>query len=425
MKKHIILTILMICFFFPGYANADDTDVTKKYLTTYYSSWATGGDDGSSYDTTSSWSKEIPGDKISSITFYKKSSKIKGFEIKYLYGGSTSVGSLSGNSTTVNFGGNEYITKGWFYKKKKSGHTCITRVRLQTNIGGDYWWGKDNNWEKGTGWSAGSTGIVGFWGKAKDRLDSIGLIAATPWELECLGVEFTNTVGIGTAEQAFLSDNIGFNNTDLEQSMDLRMTYTEGDSSTDSWSNTYGITETMGVKIGIEVKNAAFGGVSEEWSYSVTNSWSDTVGKSSTTNSSTSNTSAFSLNVPAKTIYAMKTTVYQSTATFPYIATFKNTWDNKVFELEGKLDNATSVSTYVEWLDIGYFDDNGNKIIHDEFKDDWGTITLNDTNPGILTTTKLNTSEKLDIDSINISKDDPRWVMSDEEIIFRQQNGLD
>ncbi|MCP3940020.1 MAG: hypothetical protein GY710_00865, partial [Desulfobacteraceae bacterium] len=168
--------------------------------------------------------------------------------------------------------------------------------------------------------------------------------------------------------------------------------------------------------------------VSAEWSYSTTNSYSETVGATTSVNSTVSNTSVFSLIVPAKAIYAMKGTVYQSTASFPYTATFKNPYDDRLFYMTGQLDNATSISTYTQWLNIGYVDDDGNKIIYDKYKDDWGpyNLSLSTTlakpeTPRVFT---LNTKKSLGIDSITIPMDDPGWMMSEKEVAFRQQNGL-
>lgn len=428
MKK--IITLLSCLLIAPNAL----ADIVSSYLTPNFNSSVYTGKSskGSSFDLSSSWTaNQKPGDKIKSITVYKGSNYIKGIKIDYLYSEDTEVGSTGSNGSTKSLGGDEYIEKVRFYQKNEG---SISRIRLTTNLGNELYWGSNNGWDK---WREQAFSydrvLVGFWGTASDsKIWSISAVNAKPIKLQFQDIEFDQTVTVGNSEQAFLSDSVAANGTTSDQSMQVRLTYTEGESSTDSWSSTAGVSATMGVKIGVDVKAGGFATVKEEWSYSVTTSFSDTVGESTTENNSTSTTTVASLNVPAKAIYAMKANVYQSSASFPYTATYKNTIDNQEFKFKGQLDNATSISTYTQWLEIGYINDSGDNIIYDQYQNDWGnyarasrslaSVTSSSNNDDELTTTE--TVKVISTGDLNISLDDPNWQMSDQEIAFRQLNGI-
>ncbi|WP_298771513.1 hypothetical protein [uncultured Shewanella sp.] len=423
--KYLAIT----CLLFSNFVSAD---IISDYLTPNHNSSVYTGKSskGSSFDLSTGWTEtQKPGDKIKSITIYSNNAEyIKGIKIDYLYSEDMTVGNVNGSGTTKTLGGDEYVEKVRFYQKNEG---SISRIRLWTNLGNELYWGSSNGWDK---WNeqAFSYGraLVGFWGTASDsKIWSISAVNAKPLTLELQNIEFDQTVNVGNAEQAFLSDNVASNSTSTEQSMQVRLTYTEGESSTDSWSSTQGVSATMGVKIGVDIKAGGFATVKEEWSYSVTTSFSDTVGASSSTSDSSSTTTVASLVVPSKTIYAMKANVYQSSAAFPYTATYLNPWDNKTFTFKGQIDQATSIRTFTQWLEIGYIDDNGNSYIYDEYQNDWGDYGINTQSMSFALSSSNSDAEPvtktvISASSLNISLDDPHWIMSSEEIDFRKQNGL-
>ncbi|MCP3943932.1 MAG: hypothetical protein GY710_20970, partial [Desulfobacteraceae bacterium] len=288
MKKIIALTIVIFSFFFTNYLFAadQDGDVNKDYLTPQAYPWLYGGQGGSAFEAIDGWSRQIPGDKISSLTFYSNGTYLTGVKVDYLYGGSSSAGASTGTAITAKFDMDEYIWKGMIYQSEYHDDTDarISRIFLKTTNGNQYTFGENNAWKSGGGFFVGdednhySSVVVGFRGNSSSVIDSISLIVATPLKLEFQGIEFDNNVTLGTAEQGFLADSVGINETPETQNMQLRMTYSEGGTSTDSWSNTNGVSSTMGVKMGVEAKAFGFQKVSAEWSYSTTNSYSETVG---------------------------------------------------------------------------------------------------------------------------------------------------
>lgn len=436
--KIIALTAISILPAFLSYADNDVTD----YLDVKYSGMIVGAPSGNEYDT-STGLDDIPGNKISSLTVYYNGKYLTGLKVDYLYGDSVLAGSDANTATTITLAPNEYITSGTLYRTFDD-NDFVSGLTLNTSEDNSYNLGKTTGSDGGSGFTMYESYsgevygyvIMGFKGTSDgSTLNSISLVYGYPLELEYSGIEFDDDVTIGSATSAFLADSVGINATSAEQSTQVSVTYSKTDSSTDSYSSTAGISETMGVTISTEAKASAIVSVSENWeySYSISLAYSETVGSSETESSSTSYTDSATMNIPAKSIYAMRRVVKSSTASFPYTITYTNPWDGAEFTVEGSIDNATAMSSYNEWLEIGYVDDSGNYQIYDAYKNDYGDIVPS-TN-SLLSSSSSSISDDdsgattvpisdLDINIISLDEDNSNWIMSDDEIAYRQENDI-
>ncbi|WP_299007895.1 hypothetical protein [uncultured Shewanella sp.] len=415
----------------------DDNDVTD-YLNYTVNGMIEGTDDGTgeSYNTADDGIDDIPGNKISSITIYDQGKYLTGIKIDYLYGGSVLVGNDDDSSSTIELDASEFINYGTLRSYEvDDDKSVICGFTFTTSDDNEYELGNcKKGYDHSGTFSLESSGYVlyGLAGTVSDDyINTTAIVYGEPLELEYSGIEFDTDVSVGSASTGFLSDTVGINNTNTEQSATLSVTYSETDSSTDSYSSTAGITEGMSVTISEEVKSDAIVSVSSKWSYTydISLSYSETVGETTTESSTSSFTDSSTLNVSPMTITAMKKVVYSSTASFPYTITYTNPWDGKEFYVEGSIDNATAVSSYVEWIDVGYVDDDGCYYIDEAYQDDYGdmvaTCTSTDDTSTVSSTSVSTTSlSSLNLNSIKISEDDTNWQMSDEEIQFRQENGI-
>lgn len=459
MRKLTTIALLTSALFMPHYASADNDSTVADYLESETSSWSVGNTTGTAFDTYTEAANEVAGDQITTITVYDSRlfssssvGEIIGMKVDYLYGGSSQIGGELTNSTTITLDVNEYITSGSFTYSGSGDDDRVVAMTFNTSEGNTYTVGETSSVLSSsttTNWSlsedtSDNWALFGFYGTYDDYINSIGIVSGKGLNLEYQSIEFDDDVTIGSAEQGFLSTSIGANATSTEQSKSISTTYTETDSSSDSYTYTAGISTTMGVSVSYEVKYAGFATVSGKWEYSVTGSYSETVGKTEQASTSQSYTVSDTLDVPANSIYAMKTTVYSSTAAFPYTITYINTYDDATFEVEGELDNATSVNAFTEWLEIGYVDDDGSYVIYDEYQDDWGdsvpsssissltsssssisslTSSSSSDTSNTTTATMINSSDlNININAIDVN--DANWVMSDEEIQYRQDNGI-
>ncbi|WP_299010794.1 jacalin-like lectin [uncultured Shewanella sp.] len=431
---------LMTCSIFASPLSfADDTNDVTDYLDFIYDGMIVGSSSGDSYDTTDGID-DIPGNKISNITLYYNDSIIQGMQVDYLYGASETVGSNSGSNTeSISLDDSEFVTYAVVNYSDSDTHsicgltfTTSDDNTLKVKQCSDTYSSAAYKFYDGS-----ERVMTGLYGTADDSgINTLSFTYAYPLELELTNVDYDTDIDIGSATTAFLSSSVGINATSESQSMDLSVTYSETDSSTDSYSSTAGITEKMDVSVSVTEKAEAIVSVSASWEYSLSLSiaYSETVGVSKTESTTTSYTESSEMTVPAMSIYAMKKTVYSSTANFPYTLTYTNPWDSKEFYVYGNIDNATAVTSYVEWLEIGYVDDDGSYVVYDDYQSDYGDIiptssssvsslTCSSSSISSLSTSTVSLNE-LNVDSLNISLDDPNWQMSDEEIQFRQENGI-
>ncbi|WP_299005166.1 hypothetical protein [uncultured Shewanella sp.] len=432
---------LVISIFSYAYADNDVTD----YLNVNYSGMIVGNPSGNEYDTSTALD-DIPGNKISGLTIYYNGHYLTGLKVDYLYGDSVLAGSDSSTATSITLAPNEYITSGSLYRTFDD-DSFVSGFIFNTSEGNSYDLGKTSGDVAGSGFTMYESYsgevygyvIMGFKGTSDgSALNSISLVYGYPLELEYSGIEFDDNVTLGSATNAFLADSVGINATSAEQSTQVSVTYSKTDSSTDSYSSTAGISETMGISVSTEAKTDAIVSVSEKWeySYSIALAYSETVGSSETESSSTSYTDSATMNIPAKSIYAMRRVVYSSTASFPYTITYTNPWDNAEFTVKGSIENATAVSSYNEWLEIGYVKDDGTYYLDPNYTDDYGDIVPSTSSTSALlssdsSSTSIDDSgattatlSELNINITSLDEENSNWIMSDDEIQFRQENGI-
>lgn len=370
---------------------------------------------------------ENPGDKIKRVKIYYTSSTIEGFEVEYLYGGVVKAGRTSGvnHDGTMNLAADEYITT-WKFNKRKNGE--IARIYLETNKGYRKKFGS-GNWKKSlsSSLSCGDegdchyrTGVIGFYGTYNGSIKSIGVISNRVLKLEEQGTVFHDFVE-STESASFVGESLGANTTPIDQDLGIWTTYNETNGSTDSWSNTFGITETIGVTSTAKVSAAGAAEFSQAWSFSFAVSVSDTVGKTESNTVSSSVTVKNNLVVPAYSIYAMKLVTYHAKGEQPYTTTFRNPYDGKEFDFDGKLEYSNYTRQFAQWLDVGYVDqETGAYVIYDEYQEDYGKYA---TSRSFGLSFATNTNDDY-IDGLSLDLDDPNWVMSEEELAFRNANGL-
>ena len=450
MRKITTIALLTSALFIPQYASADSDATVTDYLNSENSSWSVGNTTGTSFDTYTEAANEVAGDQITSITVYDSRlfaassvGEIIGMKVDYLYGGSSQIGGELTNSTTITLDTNEYITSGSFTYSGTDDDDRIVAMTFNTSEGNTYTVGETSSVLSSsttTNWSlsedtSDNWALFGFYGTYDNYINSLGIISGKGLKLEYQSIEFDDDVTLGSAEQAFIATSVAANGTEIEQSKTLSTNYTKTDSSTDSYTYTAGMSLTMGVSVSYEVKYAGIASVSAKWDYSVTDSFSETVGETSTSSTSTSYTDSDTLAVPAGSIYAMKTTVYSSSASFPYTITYRNTYDDATFEVEGQLDNATAIDTFTAWLNIGVVNDDGTYTIFDDYQADWGDYdTSSSSSISSLSSSLTSVADTSDDTEINMSDigvninaidvNDVNWIMSDEEIQFRQENGI-
>jgi len=436
-KKYILASTL-VCISNLSLAQED----ASYYLTPTQSSWLEGNSlmHATSYDTTDDWSDTVPGDKITSITFSYSNARdeMRGVTVKYLYGGEFNTGGYGGSNHTINFAENEYIVDGWIQSgNNDSNNRRICKMHVDTNLGNSYSYGPNCSAKEYTYFDIpDGQALVGFWGTGSDALYNAGIVYAEPLKLQLQGVSF-DTPEESTTLASFLGTAVLSNDTSLEQSMQYRTTHSETTGYSDTWTETYGISSTMGYSVTESIKVEAFSTVSLEASvtasWSLSGSWAETVGTSTSNASTDSVTTVGSLNVPALSIYALKMNVYNSEANVPYTVTYINEWDNEAFYVYGEVKNASIANSYIQALDIGYITEDGTSIIYDEYYDEFsdyiGISGLSSLSSSALTsstssTTSFSFDETIDLDSLTLDANDPDWIMSAEEAAFRASIGL-
>ncbi|MCP3940117.1 MAG: hypothetical protein GY710_01360 [Desulfobacteraceae bacterium] len=387
-----------------------------------------GGSGGGPFDL-SSGMPDVPGAKISSITVSWDNSYIGGIQLDYTYEGSSSTGTMNReHKQKVNLGLDEYIIHTDYYKNKYHNSFVISRLKFVTNKGRTIWFGQNNPWVEGAGGDFSSSGwsLAGLKGKSGTLIDSLQNIIYMPLKLEYVDMTF-GTPDKRKIESTFLADTVGINKTEVPQSSQFRLTFTKTTGSTDTWTSTAGISATMGVKVGAKagVKSGIFNAeISQEWSYSFSASFSETIGSTTSNTTSESSTTVNNINVPAKSIYALKTVVFHEKGIYPYTIRYRNTYDQKIFTTSGEIDANMFVRNFVQWLDIGYVDSNGNCIIYPEYQDEYSGFPMTRAQTFDTKGNQLDTSNTISINSLSIDMNDPNWKMSDGERQFRYQNNL-
>lgn len=369
-----ILTLLLISLF--CFTSAHAADVNDYLTPNYHNNMRNFGDPtkGTAYDLGTSWVKSAfdydsgyaptPGDKIESITVYKGSDRIKGIKIAYLYADDVNMGAIDGsNYSTETLALDEYIKTIKIYTKKDG---RLARLRLWTENGRELYWGSNNGYKYKMAnpyTFPNDQVLVGFWGTVEyDKIWSMNLITAGLIELEYVGITWHDDRITSTSEpQLTYSNNIGINDTGLIQSKQLRLGLTQGYSISDSYSNTAGITVGMSVTHGSDLKAGVLT-LKESATWSTTASLSTTIGKTEIDNQSFTETHVETLDVDAYTIAAMKGVTTQYTANIPYTITYRNPYDNAIFEIDGTVKDVYYSEGETNWSDIGTIDEASGRL---------------------------------------------------------------
>ena len=408
----------------------------------YEQGWYGKTSKGNDYDMCDSFKNTAtPGDKITSITTYSNNAEyIKGIKINYLYAGEETAGNTNGSGSTKSLAGDEFIT-GWRFYKKSEG--SISRIRLYTNLGNELYFGSSNGWDKSIEISeiAVDRILVGLYGTAaSSKIWSIAPCYTDRFDLEFQSIDIdTSQIALENQESMVIADRAASNNTSVTQPRTVSLAYSVGESSTDSWSDTKGVEVSMGVTVtsGIKAGAVVEASSSVSWSLSETVSFSETVGGEASTDNTTAVTDSITLNVPANEVYAVREVLYYGTAEIPYTTVFTNPYDNKEFSFTGVVEQASFSKGYTQYLDIGDIDSDGNVSIDEEYQEwyEFPTFTASSqarsvggTGQEVVEINNTNDDSQAEegvvyTNDLNISNDDPNWIMSDEELEYRQSLG--
>ncbi|WP_299006837.1 jacalin-like lectin [uncultured Shewanella sp.] len=357
----------------------DSVDDYKKLRKSMSSSSV--GTQYGSYFNTKNDPANIPGNKIRSITIYEDGWNIDGIELEYSLGGSSLIGKKTSKKTTATLDDDEYITSGTFYatpdKLSNKSMKRLTRINLTTNKGKGIGKGRSDSRSKVTSWSTpDNRGVIGFYGYFKDSINKLGVVSDRLIDLELVSVDFDpNYISEVTySEPTFVTEQtgIGRNNTNINQSLTLGFQYNETASYTDTYSETAGITKSMGYSISADVKFDAFIGVSNSYNEVISDAFSTTIGKSSGESTAKIQTVSTPIVVEAKTATAAEITIVSNKVTYPYTVTYRNSYDDKTFTVKAEITGEHVLRADVEWTNVGYYNDDNELIIYDEYQAVYG-----------------------------------------------------
>ncbi len=437
MKTHL-LTASLLCISSLGLAQED----ASYYLTPTKSSWTEGypyATSTTNFNTSDTWDNVIPGDKIEKITFEYSNyhDEMRGLTVKYLLDDTAHDvdGSNGGSDHDITLAPNEYIIDGWIESgKNSSGNRRVCRINIKTNLNRDITYGPSCSSKVRTDFDIpDGQALIGFWGQEDKAIESAGIVYAEPLKLQLQDIAYgTPTEGVNLAIFVGLKTHV--NGTTLTQPEEFRYNYFETVGSTDTWTETNGLTSSMGVEVSAAAKAIAYE-ASTTLSWGFTESYAETVGSSTSNATTNSMTAVATLNTASKTISALKMNFYYLKGSIPYTVTYLNEWDNEEFYVYGEMDDTNVAYTFVQTLDIGYVDDSGNAIIYDQYYDEWSEhlppfaqpemagMSLSSTSL-LSSISDINFNDEEATSSDNPSIDDPNWVMSAEEAAFRASHGL-
>jgi hypothetical protein len=331
----------------------------------YYDSQSYGkSSKGSDFDMCDNYiNTRMPGDKITSITSYSGSERIKGLKIEYLYANDETVGKTSGSGYTKLLGGTEYI-QGWrFYKKGKDNISRILLTVKDMNDGStrEIYFGQGNGWDK---WQSNVVGystksVIGFAGTASDdKIWSIYPCNGSRLELEEVAVDIHwDQINEHSDTKTYFGERLLQNATSLVQGDTAEVWYIDGKSETDTWSETLGISATAGVsltegyKVGVPATVEQSGSIT--FSFSETFSASTTVGENTTTSDQTTIKEGMPANVPAYGLMLARMQVQNSDVEVPYTTTVRNPHNGDEFEFEGVISGSDYSNGIKRWDEIG------------------------------------------------------------------------
>ncbi len=331
----------------------------------YYESESYGKtSNGSDFDMCDNYiNKRTPGDKITSITSYSGSERIKGLKIEYLYADDETVGKTSGSGYTKLLGGTEYI-QGWrFYKKRKDNisRILLTVKDMNDNSTREIYFGQGNGWHK---WQSNVVGyssksIIGFAGTASDdKIWSIYPCTGSRLDLEEIAVDIHwDQINEHSDTKTYFGERLLQNATSLVQGDTAEVWYIDGKSETDTWTETLGVSATAGVSLTEGYKVGVPGTVEQSgsitFSFSETFNASTTVGENETNSSQTTIKEGMPANVPAYGLMLARMQVQNSEVEVPYTTTVRNPHNNEEFEFDGVISGSDYSNGIKRWDEIG------------------------------------------------------------------------
>ncbi len=457
-KSTLLLVVFSLFIVFSTNTYAENN--LNDYLTGILKHEAVGGTGGSDFDMVATSMPKYGTSKIQSVTVavgdISDMPCITGLKVNWNYdNASSSVGGFSGTSSTFDLAPNEFIEKMQIGRRYNADdqQSYVVFVKFYTTAGKDYTFGEQ--------WSVLNTfdfgpydrHPIGFHGAAESVIDKLGIQSMKQVDFQFVSSRvLPDQLEENWVEATTYSDGIGANNTDELQSVTLTCQYRKIDSLTAIWSDTAGVSGTLGFEA--EVTGSMFGiaEVKKTVSASITGMGSWTVGENHTEGTENWLGADSNMNVGPKQIYAMKAVTFTGETTLPYEATFKNMIDDKEFVVKGDFGVGLYSNHFIQWIDIGDVDEDGNLVIDDEYKDSFriDTDDSKSSTYAVKSVSSLSSSESskkntveediagkeeadnngvviIPVDSsiIDIPADDPGWIISDEEIEFRRENGLD
>lgn len=284
---------------------------------------------------------------------------------------SESYGGDGGNASSFTLSDDESIVKVKVWGTDSDWNEGrIGRISFTTSEGDVYDYGGTSKSLQQWGIFSGSQ-IIGLWGREGNEVDRTGIIIAPLVDLQIASIDVdADSYKSSTRASTFTSSQVLFNDTSSDQSTQVSVGYTESTGFSNSYSETSGITETLGVSV--STKGGLFGlaEVSSSLSASVSAQQSLTVGETVSTTSTTSTTTNINVNVGAYRVVVAEAVAYYGTDEVDYTMTIENTYDNEEFEVKGTF-TGESTQVYGSWTEIGTIE-KGVIDIYDAFEDEYG-----------------------------------------------------
>lgn len=369
------LSVIALCcgLLSPSYAR----DVTDIVDDRQWSSQYRGGTGGSNFN----MKNDLPnyfdtrvtkvavrhGSRIDAVKFYWDYNSDNSATSSDFYGGS------GGNLSSFSLSDDEHIVKIKIWgTDSDSDEGRVGRISFTTSDGDVYDYGSTaKNLKQWGAFSASQ--IIGLWGREGSEIDRAGIIIAPLVNLMVTDIELDNNSYKSTSNSStFVSSQILYNDTSVAQSTQVSVVYTEASSFENSYSETAGITKTMGVEV--ETSGDLFGlaKVSTTISGSVSGQESLTIGESVSTSSSTSTWVKVDANVAAHTIVVAEAVAYYDTDEIDYTMTVENTYDGEEFEVKGTF-TGEGTQVFGSWTEIGTINQ-GVIDVYSAFEDEYGYL---------------------------------------------------
>ncbi len=319
---------------------------------------------------------QIPGAKIKSITVSSDSQFIHGIRFDYTYDNSATAGNISSGSRseTVDLAPDEYIKSATGFKAllpDETGNTAITRLRFTTTKFRTLWFAKDNMNDKPLRLNSGGFNttmgdgrfLVGIYGTHNKYITSIGFEASYPLKLSHVEtIIHREDISEWEEDKVFFANALGLNESEILQKTQSRISYSEGNSISNTWTNTYNTSLTLGYKISAGIKIMKVVELAQEISATYTKGWTFAVGENETYTDAADMWAVFDVNIPPRSIMLAYQVITYGKGRIPYTVVFENTNDGERFYAYGELDYANIVTTRSEWKVIGHYDEALNAI---------------------------------------------------------------